>query len=148
MLLAHPKEYTVSIRFSEISNLTPPIININDVDFGYPGQPPLFKGLEFGLDLGSRVCIAGPNGVGKTTLLNIITGELEVETGDVRRNHKLRVGKYNQHFVDVLPMGLTPTEYLKDKYSVPYQDVRNLLGKFGLEGHAHEVKMRDCSGGQ
>ena len=45
-------------------------------------------------------------------------------------------------------MGVTPTDYLKDKYSVPYQDVRNLLGKFGLEGHAHEVNMRDCSGGQ
>ena len=66
----------------------------------------------------------------------------------MRRNNKLRVGKYNQHFMDVLPMGVTPTDYLKDKYSVPYQDVRNLLGKFGLEGHAHEVNMRDCSGGQ
>jgi ATP-binding cassette subfamily F protein 1 len=45
------------------------------------------------------------------------------------------MGIYNQHFVDRLPME-------------DYQSVRNRLGKYGLEGHAHEVTMRDLSGGQ
>lgn len=59
------------------------------------------------------------------------------------------MGIYNQHFVDRLPMDKTPVEHLRDRFqNEDYQSVRNRLGKYGLEGHAHEVAMRDLSGGQ
>jgi len=59
------------------------------------------------------------------------------------------MGIYNQHFVDRLPMNKTPVEHLRDRFqNEDYQSVRNRLGKYGLEGHAHEVAMRDLSGGQ
>lgn len=59
------------------------------------------------------------------------------------------MGIYNQHFVDRLPMGKTPVEHLRDRFeNLDYQSCRNRLGKYGLEGHAHEVVMRDLSGGQ
>jgi len=59
------------------------------------------------------------------------------------------MGIYNQHFVDRLPMGKTPVEHLRDRFEdEDYQSIRNRLGKYGLEGHAHEVAMRDLSGGQ
>lgn len=46
-------------------------------------------------------------------------------------------------------MDKTPVEHLRDRYEdEDYQSVRNRLGKYGLEGHAHEVMMRDLSGGQ
>lgn len=49
---------------------------IADVDFGYPGQPLLFKKVNFGIDMQSRVAIVGPNGVGKSTLLKLLVGDL------------------------------------------------------------------------
>lgn len=59
------------------------------------------------------------------------------------------MGVYNQHFVDRLPMSKTPVEFLRDSFpDEDYQSIRNRLGKYGLEGHAHEVTMRDLSGGQ
>jgi ATP-binding cassette, subfamily F, member 1 len=59
------------------------------------------------------------------------------------------MGVYNQHFVDRLPMTKTPVEFLRDSFpNEDYQSIRNRLGKYGLEGHAHEVTMRDLSGGQ
>jgi ABC transporter len=59
------------------------------------------------------------------------------------------MGVYNQHFVDRLPMTKTPVEFLRDSFpDEDYQSIRNRLGKYGLEGHAHEVTMRDLSGGQ
>lgn len=59
------------------------------------------------------------------------------------------MGIYNQHFVDRLPMNKTPVEHLKERFDgEDYQSIRNRLGKYGLEGHAHEVVMRDLSGGQ
>lgn len=57
--------------------LSPPVIQINDVEFGYGDGPSLFKDLNLGIDMDSRVCIVGPNGVGKSTLLNLIVAKLE-----------------------------------------------------------------------
>lgn len=48
----------------------------------------------------SRVTVVGPNGIGKSTLLKLITGELHPISGEVRRNNRLRLGIYSQHFVD------------------------------------------------
>jgi ATP-binding cassette subfamily F protein 1 len=69
--------------------------------------------------------------------------------GEIVRNRFLRIGKYSQHFVDILPMDVTPVEYLQSNWSGnSYQEVRNLLGTFGLGGHAHTIPIRDLSGGQ
>jgi ATP-binding cassette subfamily F protein 1 len=92
--------------------------------------------------------MVGPNGVGKSTLLGLITGELEPVEGEIVRNRFLRIGRYSQHFVDVLPMDMTPVELLASKFGATYQDARNTLGRFGLGGHAHTIPMRDLSGGQ
>jgi ATP-binding cassette, subfamily F, member 1 len=115
-----------------------------------PTAPVIFSDVDFGIDMDSRVCIVGPNGAGKTTLLKLLTGDLEPSEGEVRRNARLRAGVYNQHFVDRLPMDIDPVAYLRSKFpeTTDYQSARNLLGKFGLEGHAHTIKMRDLSGGQ
>jgi ATP-binding cassette subfamily F protein 1 len=106
-LIERPREYAVELAFKNVTDLSPPIIEVLDVHWRYKMKdgswgPYLFKDLSFGMDLQSRVCIVGPNGVGKTTLLNIITGELKPEEGEVRTNQRLRVGKYSQHFVDVV----------------------------------------------
>ena len=46
-------------------------------------------------------------------------------------------------------MNKTPVEFLRDRFqSEYYHSVLNRLGKYGLEGHAHEVVLRDLSGGQ
>ena len=59
MLLEKPKEYTVRFRFPETSQLQPPILGLYNVSFNYEGQPPLFKNVEFGIDMESRVAIVG-----------------------------------------------------------------------------------------
>lgn len=149
-LIKRPKEYAVTFFFPEVSLINPPILQVRDVHFRYgPNLPWLFHHLNFGLDMSSRVCIVGPNGSGKSTLIKIITGECNPPDGMVTRNPRLRVGIYNQHFVDRLPMEEDPVAYLRRLFNEEtYQSARNLLGKFGLEGHAHTIPIRDLSGGQ
>ena len=153
-LIARPREYTVSFEFTDPSELAPPILAVNNVSFRYNERAKwLFRDLNFGIDQKSRVAIVGPNGVGKSTLLNLLIGDLVSTEGDVVRNRFLRVGKYSQHFIDVLPMERTPVECIMNTKtpegeSVKYQEARALLGRFGLEGHAHEIPARDLSGGQ
>ena len=57
--------------------------------FAYPSQKPLFIKCDFGIDLNSRVAIVGPNGVGKSTFLKLLTGDLQPHQGDVRKNYRL-----------------------------------------------------------
>jgi ATP-binding cassette subfamily F protein 1 len=149
-LITRPKEYTVKLEFVEVAELSRPVMQVTNVNFRYsPKHPVIFDNVDFGIDMDSRICIVGPNGAGKSTLLKLLTGEVDATTGDVRRNSRLRMGIYNQHFVDRLPMTKTPVEHLRDRYEdIDYQSARNRLGKYGLEGHAHEVVMRDLSGGQ
>ena len=149
-LIKRPREYVVRFTFPEVTHINPPILEVRDVNFRYaPNLPWLFRGLNFGLDMSSRVCIVGPNGSGKSTIIKLITNEVNPPEGEVLRNSRLRVGVYNQHFVDRLPMDEDPVAYIRRLFpEESYQSARNILGRYGLEGHAHTLPIRDLSGGQ
>ena len=147
-LLQKPKDYLVKFQFPDPAPLQPPILGAHNVTFGYPGQPLLFKKLEFGIDLSSRVAIVGPNGVGKSTFLKLLMQVIEPINGEVRKNDRLRIGKFDQHSSDQLTLNESPVEYLQRVYNLPYQESRKRLGMFGLPSHAHTIKIRDLSGGQ
>uniref|UniRef100_A0A8D1SDA0 ATP-binding cassette sub-family F member 1 n=1 Tax=Sus scrofa TaxID=9823 RepID=A0A8D1SDA0_PIG len=136
-LLKRPKEYTVRFTFPDPPPLSPPVLGLHGVTFGYEGQKPLFKNLDFGIDMDSRICIVGPNGVGKSTLLLLLTGKLTP-----------KIGFFNQQYAEQLRMEETPTEYLQRGFNLPYQDARKCLGRFGLESHAHTIQICKLSGGQ
>nr|KAF6503637.1 ATP binding cassette subfamily F member 1 [Rousettus aegyptiacus] len=147
-LLKRPKEYTVRFTFPNPPPLSPPVLGLHGVTFGYEGQKPLFKNLDFGIDMDSRICIVGPNGVGKSTLLLLLTGRLTPTRGEMRKNHRLKIGFFNQQYAEQLRMEETPTEYLQQGFNLPYQDARKCLGRFGLESHAHTIQICKLSGGQ
>ena len=63
-LLEKPKEYLVKFRFPETSTLQPPILGLYNASFNYPDQPPLFKNVEFGIDMESRIGKSYFRGVG------------------------------------------------------------------------------------
>jgi len=91
---------------------------------------------------------SGPNGVGKSTFLNLLIGVLEPTSGEWRKNHRLRIGKFDQHSGEHLTAEETPTEYLIRLYDLQYEKARKELGSFGLPGFAHTIRMKDLSGGQ
>ena len=142
------KDYVVNINFGESTDLSRPVLSINDVSFEYTEGNTILKNVEFGLDLDSRITIVGPNGAGKSTFINLLVGNLTPTTGTVYRNHSLKIAYYNQHFIDVLPMDQTPIEYLQTIDNIPDQEIRRMLGTIGLEGNAHIKPIRTLSGGQ
>ncbi|KAH7550085.1 hypothetical protein JRO89_XS13G0132800 [Xanthoceras sorbifolium] len=90
----------------------PPIISFSDASFGYPGGPILFKNLNFGIDLDSRIAMVGPNGIGKSTILKLIAGELQPSSGTVFRSAKVRIAVFSQHHVDGLDLSSNPLLYM------------------------------------
>jgi ATP-binding cassette subfamily F protein 1 len=149
-LVKRPREYKVNMEFAEVAALSGPVLEVIEVCFHYSATDPvLFHKINFGIGMDSRMCVVGLNGCGKTTLLKLISGQVAPTKGEVKRNPRLRMGIYNQHFVDVLPMNKTPVEFLREKHrDENYQSVCKILGTYGLERHAHEITMRDLSGGQ
>ncbi|KAL4136270.1 hypothetical protein QTP88_007819 [Uroleucon formosanum] len=147
-LLQKPRDYNVKFSFPDPSPLQPPILGLHSTDFAYPNQKPLFKNVDFGVDLNSRVAIVGPNGVGKSTFLKLLTGDLQPTIGEMRMNHRMKLGKFDQHSGEHLTAEETPAEYLMRLFDLPYEKARKQLGTFGLAGHAHTIRMKDLSGGQ
>jgi len=146
-------DYSVEFHFPEPTELAPPLIQCLDCDFAYPGRPDFgMKGVNIGVDMGSRVAIVGPNGAGKTTLMNLLSGVLVPVAGESRRPHKLRIGRYNQHFVDALSFDENPIEYLMNRFGAESglkpEGMRAKLGKFGLAGAHHLTPICKLSGGQ
>lgn len=67
--------------------------------FNFDNQPALFVKTDFGIDMNSRIAIVGPNGVGKSTFLKLLIGELEPKQGEVRKNHRLVSSiQHTRHF--------------------------------------------------
>ncbi|XP_057520440.1 ABC transporter F family member 3 [Amaranthus tricolor] len=127
----------------------PPIISFSDASFGYPGGPTLFKNLNFGIDLDSRVAMVGPNGIGKSTILNLIAGELQPSSGTVFRSAKVRIAVFSQHHVDGLDLSSNPLLYMMRCFpGVPEQKLRGHLGSFGITGNLALQPMYTLSGGQ
>ena len=62
-------------------------------------EPPLFSNVNLSLDCDSKVCLVGPNGIGKSTLIKVICGDVAPTTGLVNLNQKLRIGRFTQHHV-------------------------------------------------
>jgi len=112
----------------------------------------LYQDLSLGIDMDSRVAIVGKNGTGKSTLLNLITGQLQPTKGSVSKQSGLKLAKYSQHSADQLPYDSTPLEYFEKLYKqrFPERDTqawRQQLGRFGLTGAHQTSPIRQLSDG-
>ena len=76
----------------------------------------------------SRVAIVGPNGVGKSTFLKLIMGDLEPTKGEARRNLRLKIGRFDQHSGEHLTAEESATEYLMRLFDLPVEKARRQLG--------------------
>ncbi len=145
---------SITFQFEETIKLPPPIIAFNEVAFSYDGKKEhaLYKHLDFGIDMDSRVAIVGKNGTGKSTLLNLITGALVPIDGNISKYAGLKIAKYSQHSADQLPYDISPLDLLSNKYkeSFPGKEIsfwRAQLGRFGITGSHQTSEIRTLSDG-
>merc|ERR1712080_802769 len=80
--------------------------------------------------------------------LKLLMGDLTPTSGEARRNNRLKLGRFDQHSGEHLTADETPAEYLMRLFNLPVEKARKALGSFGLQSHAHTIKMKDLSGGQ
>ena len=78
-----------------------------------------------------------------------MAGELVQTLGDIRPHGHLKLGRFTQHFVDVLDLEKTPLEFFEGNYpNDARDDLRKYLGRFGVAGAQQVQKMAELSDGQ
>lgn len=126
--------------------MAPPIITFRDVSIGF-GATPLFEDLSFSITPGDRICLIGRNGCGKSTLMKLIMGDLEPDSGDtfmlpgtrltwLPQDPQLRAGiTVRQHIEEAGPADDPPEAY----------EIEAVLDRMALDG---EREMQTLSGGE
>ena len=149
ILEAPEAEYSVRFRFPEVEKLSPPIVQMSEVTFGYSADRVLLRNVDLDVQLDSRIGIVGPNGAGKTTVLKLLTGRLSPLTGLISMHPRLRIGFFAQHHVDALDLTTSAVSFMSKEYpGKTDEDYRRQLGAFGITGTTGLQKMEFLSGGQ
>ncbi|KAJ6788340.1 hypothetical protein PWT90_06332 [Aphanocladium album] len=142
-------EYNVKFVFPDVEKLSPPIIQMSEVTFGYSADKILLRNVDLDVQLDSRIGIVGPNGAGKTTVLKLLIGKLQALGGLISANSRLRIGFFAQHHIDALDLTVSAVSFMAKMYpGKSDEEYRRQLGAFGITGTTGLQKMAQLSGGQ
>jgi ATP-binding cassette subfamily F protein 3 len=118
------------------------------------GDRQLFRNLDLFIAPGDRIGIIGPNGTGKTTLVRTLLGELEPDTGTIKRSPKMHAGWFRQTH-EHLDRTLNIWQHLQRTVparpggsKLTEQEARNLAGAFLFSGIEQEKALGELSGGE
>ncbi|MCX8021161.1 MAG: ATP-binding cassette domain-containing protein [Syntrophorhabdaceae bacterium] len=126
------------------------VLEAQGVSFGFDkSSPPIIKGFTIAVRIGEKIGIIGKNGKGKTTLLNIIAGELSPDTGTIRYSQNTKIAYYGQPNINRLNPDKTVFEEILSVHpSHNINAARGLCGAMMFEGDRALKKVSVLSGGE
>ncbi len=140
-------EQKVRFNFTARRRTGDDVLLVKDLKKGFEGRT-LFEHLNLHLRSGDRVAIIGPNGVGKSTLLNIIAGKLAADQGTVTFGSNVDLGYYDQQQAQLHPEKDVLNEIWDDFPRLEMDRVRGVLALFLLTGDDVFQPVGTLSGGE
>jgi ATP-binding cassette subfamily F protein 3 len=142
-------EKLITFQFPNPDALSPPILQMSEVTFGYTPEKTIIRNVNIDLRMDSRIAVVGPNGAGKSTMLKLLTEENKPTQGLVHRNGRLRIAYFTQHHIDQLDLTKSAVGFMADRFpGKTEEEYRRHLGSFGITGMVGLQIMKTLSGGQ
>ena len=135
------------IRFEQGRKLHRQAVTLRNITKGFD-EKPLFKNLNLQVEAGERVAIIGPNGIGKTTLLQCLSGAYTPDSGEVKWTDSAEVGYFAQDHTADFADDDSLTDWMAQWTTGGEQLVRGTLGRMLFSGDDIAKSVRVISGGE
>lgn len=136
----------------ETSRIGKKVVNFEHVDFAYEDGKPILSDFNLIMQNRDRIGIVGDNGVGKSTLLNLINGDLVPTAGVLDIGETVRIGYFSQQIKD-MDESKRVINYLQEvadevKTTVGTTSITELLEQFLFSRSTHGTQIAKLSGGE
>jgi ATPase subunit of ABC transporter with duplicated ATPase domains len=146
----------IRFDFDEKEKLHRQAVEIEQLTFAYPGaERKLFNNFDITLNAGDRMAIIGENGVGKTTFLKLLMGDLQPQFGNIKWTEKARRGYYAQDHADDFKSDTNLTDWIAGyaRDTAGEGDdietlIRGTLGRLLFSGDDVKKAVKVISGGE
>lgn len=138
------------IHFDQEKKLHRLAVELEGLSKGYDGEAPLFKDLNMMVEAGERIAVIGPNGIGKTTLLKTLVGELEADAGRVKWSENASLGYFAQDHASDFEQDMTVFDWMSQwqQKGEDEQVIRGTLGKLLFSKDDVNKSVKVISGGE
>jgi len=136
------------IRFNQEKKLFRLALEVEGLAKGY--DKPLFKDLNLMVEVGERIAVIGQNGIGKTTLLRCLVGDLPADTGAVKWSENVQIGYFAQDHAADFAKDMTLFEWMR-QWAKPRHDeqwIRGTLGRLLFSSDELGKSVKVISGGE
>ena len=140
-------ERAIRFQFEARRRTGEDVLRISEVSKSF-GDKHLFSNFSLHVRSGDRIALIGPNGVGKSTLIKLITGDVPSDSGDIRYGSNVDLGYYDQHQSSLNPEKTVLDEVWDRFPRMEQSDVRGALGMFLFTGDDVFQPIRTLSGGE
>ena len=137
------------IRFEQEKKLYRNALEVKGLSKGY-GDKPLFQNLDLLAEVGERIAVIGPNGIGKSTLMKTLVGELEPDAGTVKWSENVEIGYYAQDHAADFEEDLSLFDWMSQwkQEGDDEQVVRGYLGRLLFSQDEINKSVKIISGGE
>ena len=137
-----------SIAFKPHRDIGNEVLEVNNLAKSYDGEQ-VFSDISFKINNGDKVAIIGGNGVGKSTLINIIMGQLEADSGEYKWGQTISTTYFPQNTTDIVTGSEKLYEWIQGfdpKWHI--DEIRQCLGRMLFSGEEQGKEVGACSGGE
>lgn len=139
---------TIHFRFSEEKKSGNDVLKVQNAAIGYDPKQIMAQPVNLDVKRQRRHAIIGPNGVGKSTLLRSIIGQIPLLKGDVQLGTNVSIGYYDQEQRNLHREKTVLNEIWDEHPTMPEKDIRTILGSFLFSGDDVAKIVAQLSGGE